>query len=258
MSFCFSNEEAKEDFTRQLEKVKRVMSRRSSRQLDNVDIFLKLFELVVDDDDHDEDHQSHEDSNQRQPMVPMLKNSGVYTIPVSPAIQDSDLLFVCELNSLCELSTSLMENCYCGNQRWMMSGDIRQIGHVLRAVYICQSCQGRKWWASSRIVGDRYIVNQKCVHAFTCAGIIPTQYINFSTFSGIGTIGKGYIKSVYKSQGYIDVIRLCADVSMRRAVDMIKSLQSYVSNDGEWVITDARHDSTANAYHTTVPCLLGR
>jgi hypothetical protein len=44
---------------------------------------------------------------------------------------------------------------------------------------------------------------------------------------------------------------------MRRAVDMIKSLQSYVSNDGEWVITDARHDSTANAYHTTVPCLSG-
>ncbi len=24
------------------------------------------------------------------------------------------------------------------------------------------------------------------------------------------------------------------------------------------VITDARHDSTANAYHTTVPCLSGR
>ena len=26
----------------------------------------------------------------------------------------------------------------------------------------------------------------------------------------------------------------------------------------QWVITDARHDSTANAYHTTVPCLSGR
>ena len=29
-------------------------------------------------------------------------------------------------------------------------------------------------------------------------------------------------------------------------------------NMPEWVITDARHDSTANAYHTTVPCLSGR
>ena len=26
----------------------------------------------------------------------------------------------------------------------------------------------------------------------------------------------------------------------------------------QWVIVDARHDSTANAYHTTVPCLSGR
>ena len=34
-----------------------------------------------------------------------------------------------------------------------------------------------------------------CTHAFTCAGIIPRQYINFSTFSGIGTVGKRYITS---------------------------------------------------------------
>ena len=26
----------------------------------------------------------------------------------------------------------------------------------------------------------------------------------------------------------------------------------------QWVITDARHDSMANAYHTIVPCLSGR
>ena len=26
----------------------------------------------------------------------------------------------------------------------------------------------------------------------------------------------------------------------------------------QWVITDARHDSTANTYHTAVPCLSGR
>ena len=31
--------------------------------------------------------------------------------------------------------------------------------------------------------------------SFTCAGIIPRQYINFSTFSGIGTVGKQYITS---------------------------------------------------------------
>ena len=58
---------------------------------------------------------------------------------------------------------------------------------------------------------------------------------------------------------------------MTTAVEEIKSLPEYLSNGGEvmiihcydnyvmlWVITDARHNSTANAYHTTVPFLSGR
>ena len=32
------------------------------------------------------------------------------------------------------------------------------------------------------------------LRTFTCARIIPRQYINFSTFSGIGMIGKRYIE----------------------------------------------------------------
>ena len=55
---------------------------------------------------------------------------------------------------------------------------------------MCQNCRSKKWWASSRVAGGRYIVKQKvinvnnviiiavsrCVHGFTCAGIIPRQY----------------------------------------------------------------------------------
>ena len=67
-----------------------------------------------------------------------------------------------------------------------------------------------------------------------------------------------------------------AEESMNLAVREIKDLPDY-SNNGEvhlmwihrnatlslvwsylqWVMTDARHDSTANAYHTTVPCISG-
>ena len=32
----------------------------------------------------------------------------------------------------------------------------------------------------------------------------------------------------------------------------------YINFAKQWVMTDARHDSTANAYHTTVACLAGR
>ena len=34
----------------------------------------------------------------------------------------------------------------------------------------------------------------RLVHGFTCAGVLPTQYINFARFSGIGSVGHGYIR----------------------------------------------------------------
>ena len=68
------------------------------------------------------------------------------------------------------------------------------------------------------------------VHASTCAGILLSQYIHFSCFSGIGTIGKWYITSsilcnesqdskcfltiIYKSQIYIEIVRCCAEQSI--------------------------------------------
>ena len=38
-----------------------------------------------------------------------------------------------------------------------------------------------------------YAIQNRLVHAFTCAGMLPRQYINFSAFAGIGTVGKWYI-----------------------------------------------------------------
>lgn len=100
-------------------------------------------------------------------------------------------------------------------------------------------------------------MNQKFVHSFTCAGILPSQYINFSQFAGIGNVGHKYIKQgVYNRRGYIEVVGQLAQDSMQAAVDEIQGLPEYPTK-GEWVITDARHDSTANAFHTTVPCLSG-
>eukprot|EP00731_Ephydatia_muelleri_P008112 Em0004g450a len=43
---------------------------------------------------------------------------------------------------------------------------------------------------------------------------------------------------------------------MKAAVDCVKARPHYATS-GEWVITDARHDSTSNAYHSTVPCMAG-
>ena len=35
--------------------------------------------------------------------------------------------------------------------------------------------------------------NFRMVHAFTCAGVLPSQYTNMMKFAGIGFVGEGYI-----------------------------------------------------------------
>lgn len=74
---------------------------------------------------------------------------------------------------------------------------------------------------------------------------------------------------VYRSLGYFDAIAEATEASMGLAVHEIEKIPQYQESGDvrivckhkkylQWVIIDARHDSTANAYHTTVPCLSGR
>ena len=47
------------------------------------------------------------------------------------------------------------------------------------------------------------------VHGFTCAGVLPTQYIKFSEFAGMGHVGHGYIKkgsSLVANTVFYDVV----------------------------------------------------
>ena len=79
--------------------------------------------------------------------------------------------------------------------------------------------------------------------------------------------------SVHNSSIYDNCERVCRSLY---AVDDIKSIADYSTNGEvavvcciivtkhyfatlfQWVMTDARHDSTANAFHSTVVCLSGR
>lgn len=80
---------------------------------------------------------------------------------------------------------------------------------------------------------------------------------------------------MYHGRGYLEIVNRTAEESMQSAVAEVQALPVYVEKGEvtfslyvmtcrlcnvmlQWVITDARHDSTANAYHTTVPCLAGR
>ena len=87
----------------------------------------------------------------------------------------------------------------------------------------------------------------RLVHGFPCAGVLPTQYINFSKFSGIGSVGHGYIRqgnchaymqvcyknsvifSVYSRHGYIGIVGRLSEQSMQKAVEEVQTLPDYIA-----------------------------
>ena len=87
MNLSFSSEEAKENFLTSLEKIKKILSRGSLSQLDNLELLQSLFDMV-DTEDLDDDSTVVNDSSsttttttttcQRQLIRPMLENSGMF------------------------------------------------------------------------------------------------------------------------------------------------------------------------------------
>ena len=86
----------------------------------------------------------------------------------------------------------------------------------------------------------------RLVHGFTCAGVLPIQYMNFAKFSGIGNVGHGYIRqgncnaqcasllhefnvSVYNQLGYVSIVGCLAEQSMKRVVEEVQILPDYAT-----------------------------
>ena len=76
---------------------------------------------------------------------------------------------------------------------------------MLRVVFTCCRCQRKRTWSSSRVFASHYLVNQKyvsfilpivttliirLVHCFTCAGMLPVQFLQFAE---LGVLGTSYI-----------------------------------------------------------------
>eukprot|EP00731_Ephydatia_muelleri_P010067 Em0005g653a len=180
----------------------------------------------------------------------MLDSAGIYTGDEDASDQD---LFVVERKTFKSLCSGVVQQCGClSNPSWTIASFIKK-GHVARVQFVCPHCKQSRVWASSRV---HYLVNQKLVHA-VCAGMLPRQYMNFSLFAGMGVVKQKYISSVYLNKLYQQMVADVAEESMKAAVERVKESPHHATS-GEWVISDARHDSTSNAYHSTVPCLAGR
>jgi hypothetical protein len=56
--------------------------------------------------------------------------------------------------------------------------------------------------------------------------------MKLSTFAGLGTVKKSYIRQVYKQRGYMDLVAHAAETSMRSAIEEVQSLPHY-AQEGE-------------------------
>jgi hypothetical protein len=168
-------------------------------KLDNYGLLSQLFSLA---ESRPSPAQLSQEEDQEVYSVPrnMLSSCGVYTGDVTA---DDQELFIVERRAFTELCSALIQPCTCWHSALWDLQSVKQKGHVLHADFKCRRCgKATQTWASSRFFGGHYLVNQKLVHAFTCAGILPRQYIHFSNFAHLGTVGKWYIDQVYDSMGY--------------------------------------------------------
>ncbi|CAH3157635.1 unnamed protein product [Porites lobata] len=127
-------------------------------------------------------------------------------------------------------------------------------GHVLRVEFSFQNGHKIKW-ASSSVLGTKYTANCRMVHGFTSSGILESQYQGFAEAGKIGNVGDKYIDNVYDKMGYMGTVTRTAEDSLLEQISEARNTDSYHENNRATVITDCRHDSTANAYHSTVAML---
>eukprot|EP00731_Ephydatia_muelleri_P018314 Em0011g354a len=146
----------------------------------------------------------------------MLDSAGIYTGDEDASDQN---LLVVERKTFKSLCSGLVQQCGClSNPSWTIASFIEK-KHVARVQSVCPHCKQSRVWANCRVLSGHYLANQKLVHAFTCAGMLPRQYMNFSLFAGIGVVKQKYISSVYLNKLYQQVVADVAEEPMKAAVE---------------------------------------
>ncbi|KAL5509808.1 hypothetical protein EMCRGX_G005238 [Ephydatia muelleri] len=121
-----------------------------------------------------------------------LDTSGVFTGDQDP---DDQKLFVVEKKCFNDLCQGLTQHC---------------------------SCMCFPSWQVTTFIQVRLI------HAFTCAGMLPQQFVSFCNFAGIGQIKKHYMHTMYNRLKYRDVVKGIVETSMQDAIENVKALPDYV------------------------------
>eukprot|EP00731_Ephydatia_muelleri_P000668 Em0001g668a len=167
----------------------------------------------------------------------ILDSAGIYTGDEDASDQD---LLVVERKTFKSLCSGLVQQYGClSNPSWTIASFIKK-GHVARVQFVCPHCKQSRVWASCRVLSGHYLANQKLVHAVTCAGMLPCQYMNFALFAGVGVVKQKYISSVYLNQFYQQVVADVAEESMKAAVERVKESPHHATS-GEHIVHFSTH-----------------
>eukprot|EP00731_Ephydatia_muelleri_P010645 Em0005g1231a len=231
----FSSQEEKETFLRRFEAAKQLLAPGCKRNLNaTISVLSTLRDRVLTQPENVQASNSRT-SYSRNEM--MLDSAGIYTGDEDASDQD---LFVVERKTFKSLCSGLVQQCGClSNPSWTIASFIKR-GHVARVQFVCPHCKQSRVWASSRVLAGHYLANQKLVHAFTCAGMLPRQYMNFSLFAGMGVVKQKYISSVYLNQLYQQVVADVAEESMKAAVERVKESPHHATSGEQHRVAQTR------------------
>jgi hypothetical protein len=89
------------------------------------------------------------------------------------------------------------------------------------------------------------------LHVYFVSGILPNQLNRLSSGAGIGCLGESYIHEVLSK--YSNVVGEMTEEACDLAIK--SEIQSNAGEDFIDILTDARHDTRNNSYHTDFVCI---
>lgn len=185
----FSSQEQKDAFHEKAEAVERLLFPDVSHQRDTFGFLNAVFDRVLGS-------SPLPTMGNAAPMTSaasFLDTSGIFTGDSNP---DDQMLFVVEKKCLLNLCEGLVKQCTCkSSPRWKVESLV-WLGHTARMMLQCQNCYASCTWASSRVLNGHYLANQKLIHAFTCAGMLPHQFVSFCKFADMGQTKAGYLHTM--------------------------------------------------------------
>lgn len=120
-------------------------------------------------------------------------------------------------------------------------------GHVYSVQFKCIK-KHTVSWSSSGDLGDKFLVNDRLFLAYISSGILPVQYKKFSEFACMGKISDRFLDE--RLPRFSAVTSFLQKLSTTSARSEEERLSAGGEVRGISVMTDARHASRKNSYHT--------